>query len=142
MVAVFQPSLQMRNIVQRESMLKVHVEIIIMHYKIMLFARTSLFIVCFMNISYLFFNEAALLGLPSFEQTPKYLTIKPNSLPYKLSTIWACFEKSSVLRALSTRQIKSFHIVLFKQASCLAIGKETREPFEMSYRCCSSMKNF
>ena len=73
MVAVFQPSLHMPNIVQRESMLKVHVEIIVMHYKIMLFARTSLFIVCFMNISYLFFNGAALLGLPNFEQTPKYL---------------------------------------------------------------------
>ena len=51
MVAVFQPSLHKPNIVQRESMLKVHVEIIFMHYKIMLFARTSLFIVCFMNIS-------------------------------------------------------------------------------------------
>ena len=63
----------MPYIVQRESMLKVHVEIIFMHYKIMLFARTSLFIVCFMNISYLFFNGAALLGLPNFEQTPKYL---------------------------------------------------------------------
>ena len=69
MVAVFQPSLHMSYIVQRESMLKVHVEIFIifMHYKIMLFARTSLLIVCFMNISYLFFNGAALLGLPSFE---------------------------------------------------------------------------
>ena len=73
MVAVFQPSLHMPNIVQRESMLKVHVEIIVMHYKIMLFARTSLFIVCFMNISYLFFNGATLSGLPNFEQTPKYL---------------------------------------------------------------------
>ena len=73
MVAVFQPSLHMPYIVQRESMLKVHVEIIFMHYKIMLFARTSLFIVCFINISYLFFNGAALLGLPNFEQTPKYL---------------------------------------------------------------------
>ena len=73
--AVFQPSLHMSYIVQRESMLKVHVEIFIifMHFKIMLFARTSLLIVCFMNISYLFFNGAALLGLPSFEQTPKYL---------------------------------------------------------------------
>ena len=61
------------NIVQRESMLKVHDEIIVMHYKIMLFARTSLFIVCFMNISHLFFNGAALLGLPTVKQTPKYL---------------------------------------------------------------------
>ena len=58
----------MSYIVQRESMLKVHVEIFIifMHYKIMLLARTSLLIVSFMNISYLFFNGAALLGLPSF----------------------------------------------------------------------------
>ena len=71
-------------------------------------------------------------------------SLKPNSLSYKLSTIWACFEKSSVLRALSTRQIKkdsfSFHIVLRKQYG-IGIGKETRGPFEMSYRYFSSMKN-
>ena len=59
--------------VQQESMLKVHERIIVMRYKIMLFARTSLFIVCFMNISPLFFNGAELLGLPTPKQTPKYL---------------------------------------------------------------------
>ena len=72
MVALCKPCLQMST-VQQESMLKVHERIIVMHYKIMLFARTSLFIVCFMNISPLFFNGAELLGLPTPKQTPKYL---------------------------------------------------------------------
>ena len=54
-------------------MLKVHERIIVMDYIIMLFARISLFIVCFMNISHLFLNGAELLGLPTPKQTPKYL---------------------------------------------------------------------
>ena len=72
MVALCKPCLQMST-VQQESMLKVHERIIVMHYIIMLFARISLFIVCFMNISHLFFNGAELLGLPTPKQTPKYL---------------------------------------------------------------------